>query len=209
MIFLLLACATLPSEPTATPTVTSDGDARSEPAASAPDAPTPAATPEDTVTETELTPPHFSAAQIQAGMPIGTTLVFETATFDTVVGTPIVGMEVKQMQWEVVASASEQMTMRYTELGQADAEPMDRDHSWAELATHSQFPVAMTTREDGVSVTVPAGTFVCTRYTVREEGAEVSVYDFADGLAGPPIRMVQTVSGQQRMRMELLRRAVP
>lgn len=208
MILLLLACATLPTEPVVE-TVASDAEptvvAAASTDASAPQSPQA----EDTVSETELTSPHFSAEQIRAGMPVGTTLVFQTATFDTVVGTPIVGMETQEMQWEVVASGTAEMTMRYTQLGDPASAPMERVHTWAELATHSQFPASMTTRKDGVSVSVPAGTFTCTRYTVREPGAELSVYDFAEGLAGPPIRMVQTVSGQDRMRMELLRRAVP
>ncbi|MFT5582927.1 MAG: hypothetical protein ACI9VR_000504 [Cognaticolwellia sp.] len=200
MILLLLACATL----------SSDAPSDAEPQAAVSDAPAvdvPKA--EDLVTPTELLPPHFSADQIRDAMPVGTTLVFRTATIDTLAdGSGIMAMESKDQQWEVLAADLEQVTIRYTVM-QGLSEPTERTHAWSELASHSQFPEQMTTRQDGVSVTVPAGTFDCIRYTVREAGGEVSVYDFAQGMAGPPLQMVQTVSGQERMRMSLVRRAIP
>lgn len=200
MILLLLACATL----------SSDAPSDAEPQASQPDAPA-AEVPktEDPMASAELLSPHFSADAIRMGMPVGTTLVFRTAKIDVLAdGSGIMGMKSQDVQWEVLAADPEQTTIRY---GPASAagESTERTHSWAELATHSQFPAQMTNRQDGVSVTVPAGTFDCTRYTVREPGGEVSVYEFAQGLAGPPVQMVQTVSGQERMRMSLVRRAIP
>lgn len=200
MVFLILACATLPS----------DAPSGAEPQASVSDADLQEAPKtEEAVDNAELLPPHFSADQIRDAMPVGTTLVFRTAKIDTLAdGSGISGMETQDMQWEVLAADAEQVTIRYVMLG-SEGEPTERTHAWAELATHSQFPAQMTKREDGVSVTVPAGTFTCTRYTVREAGGEVSVYDFNPGMAGPPIQMVQTVSGQERMRMRLVRHAIP
>ena len=200
MILLLLACATLSSD------ATSDVEPQaSQQDASATDV---ARTPEPVLRD-ELLPPHFSADAIRMAMPVGTTLVFRTATTATLGdGLAVMGMERQDVQWEVLAADPEQTTIRY---GPASAagESTERTHSWAELATHSQFPAQMTTRQEGVAVTVPVGTFDCTRYTVREPGDTVSVYEFAQGIAGPPVHMVQTVSGQERMRMSLVRRAIP
>lgn len=207
MILLLLACATL----------SSDAPSGAEPQAEVAGAPAVAEAAaavevpktEEPVTSTELLSPHFSADQIRDAMPVGTTLVFRTSKIDTLVdGSGIMGMETTDQQWAVLAADPEQVTIRYTVM-QGLSEPTERTHTWSELATHSQFPAQMTKREDKVSVTVPAGTFECTRYTVREQGGEVSVYDFAQNMAGPPIHMVQTVSGQERMRMSLVRRAIP
>lgn len=200
MIFLILACATL----------SSDAPSGAEPQGSVSDAnPQEAPKTEEPVVNAELLPPHFSADEIRDAMPVGTTLVYSTAKVDTLAdGSGIMGMETQEMRWEVLEAYSAQVTIRYVMLG-SKTEPTERTHAWAELATHSQFPAQMTKREDGVSVTVPAGTFTCTRYTVREPGGEVSVYDFNPGMAGPPVQMVQTVSGQERMRMSLVRHAIP
>jgi hypothetical protein len=200
MILLLLACATL----------SSDAPTSAEPHASVPDAPAPdAPMTEDPVASAELLPPHFSADEIRPAMPVGTTLVFRTAKIDTLAdGSGIMGMETQDLEWSVLAADADQVTIRYAQVG-SDSEPAERQHAWAELATHSQFPAQMTPRDDSVSVTVPAGTFDCSRYTVREPGGEVSVFDFAAGMAGPPVQMVQTVAGQERMRMSLVRRAIP
>jgi hypothetical protein len=209
MILLLLACATLSSDAPsgAEPQADLAEAAVSEPVPVAAAADVPKT--EEPVTSTELLSPHFSADQIREAMPVGTTLVFRTSKIDTLAdGSGIMGMETQDMQWEVLAADAAQVTIRYAMLERED-DPNERTHTWSELATHSQFPAQMTKREDSVSVTVPAGTFQCTRYTVREQGGEVSVYDFAQNIAGPPIQMVQTVSGQERMRMSLVRRAIP
>lgn len=200
MILLILACATLSSD--APNGVEPQGSASDAPAAEMPKS-------EEPVNSAELLPPHFSADQIREGMPVGTSLVFRASKIDSLAdGSGFMGMETQEQEWAVIAADADQVTIRYTTVGEEE-KAAERSHPWAELATHSQFPAQMTTREDKVSVTVPAGTFQCTRYTVRELGGEVTVFDFGQDMAGPPVQMVQTVSGQERMRMTLLRRELP
>jgi hypothetical protein len=78
--------------------------------------------------------------------------------------------------------------------------------TWEELRLHATFPAAVTTTEDA-TVTVPAGTFETTLYTVRA-GDQVERFWFARELPGPPVKMEQqTAAGDLVFTMELLEHA--
>ena len=75
--------------------------------------------------------------------------------------------------------------------------------TWEELRLHASFPAAATTTEDA-TVTVPAGTYEATLYTVRA-GDQVERFWFARELPGPPVKMEQqTAAGDVVFTMELL-----
>jgi hypothetical protein len=81
------------------------------------------------------------------------------------------------------------------------------DSTWEEMRQHAQYPQASTTIEP-VTVTTPAGTFRCHRYTVveaRKDEEARTVASFADDLPGPPVLMRKEVAGKTVMTMTLLR----
>ena len=77
--------------------------------------------------------------------------------------------------------------------------------SWDELRDHARFDAEMTTREPA-TVTVPAGTYSCWLYTVREVARPgvVQRYYFAHAQPGPPVLYVLSADGEEQYRMELL-----
>lgn len=76
--------------------------------------------------------------------------------------------------------------------------------TWTELHGHGRFPAAATTIEDGVSITVPAGTFTTRLYTVTADGATRRFW-FATTLPGPPVQFTTEQGGKVVMRAQMLR----
>jgi hypothetical protein len=76
--------------------------------------------------------------------------------------------------------------------------------TWEELRQHAQFP------RDSVqiseeTVTVPAGTFECLKYTVTRGEAEGMTFLFAKSLPGAPVLFYKTVDGKRVMTSTLVR----
>lgn len=76
---------------------------------------------------------------------------------------------------------------------------------WTELHDHAKFPAATTRFEDGVTLTVPAGTFKTRLYTVRPDATTVRRFWFAVDLPGPPVQFTTEKDGKVVMRAEMLR----
>ncbi|MBW2373694.1 MAG: hypothetical protein JRF70_14270 [Deltaproteobacteria bacterium] len=83
--------------------------------------------------------------------------------------------------------------------------------SWEELQHQASHPASLTTIA-AETITVPAGTYECMRYTVEriEEGRGESrhVLWFAYELPGPPIRWIVSSGGVNQMEMNLLERKI-
>ena len=75
---------------------------------------------------------------------------------------------------------------------------------WTELHDHAKFPAATTTIQDGVVLTVPAGTFTTRLYTVRD-GKATSRFWFAVDLPGPPVQFTTEQDGKVVFRGTMLR----
>jgi hypothetical protein len=88
------------------------------------------------------------------------------------------------------------------ESGKAIAPPKDGHATWEELRAHALFPKKSVVLSDE-TITIPAGTFVCTLYTVTE-GDEVSRFWFAKELPGPPVQFSTEKGGQLMMKSTLL-----
>lgn len=86
--------------------------------------------------------------------------------------------------------------------GKAIAPPKDGHATWEELRAHALFPKKSVVLSDE-TITIPAGTFVCTLYTVTE-GDEVSRFWFAKDMPGPPVQFSTEKGGQLMMKSTLL-----
>lgn len=148
-----------------------------------------------------LAPVPFPAERIRTATDAGRTYVFAVTTPDG---------QTAQRRLRFTAVDAEGGTLESALLGPDGApfgEPQARRVTWTELEGHAHFPAAATTVTEE-SVTVPAGRFDATVYTVREEG-KVSRYWFAKDLPGAPVRMVEesaAAAGEapQRFTMELV-----
>lgn len=75
--------------------------------------------------------------------------------------------------------------------------------AWSELRDHASFPREGTTVSDA-TVTVPAGTYPCRVYVVRD-GQVTTTFWFAKTLPGPPVKMVVEQGGKVVETRELAR----
>lgn len=75
--------------------------------------------------------------------------------------------------------------------------------TWSELRMHGAFPANITTIEDK-EVTVPAGTYACKWYTVREDDGSVVHFCFVLDLPGPPVFFDRWKGDVQLMKSELV-----
>jgi len=90
--------------------------------------------------------------------------------------------------------------------GKPLGEPFSSRATWQELQGHASFPAARTVIACE-TITTPAGTFDCWRYTVTLTGKNagaVSVFWFARTLPGPPVRYEKQINGDTVYRMEKL-----
>lgn len=158
-------------------------------------APTPAPVAED------LAPFPYSAEAIRDASPEGRVYVFRLAQGEQVV--------FRTVRFAEVDAEGAAMVATLTDLTGAAAAPPTRERAtWTELQAHASYPRASTTVTDA-TVTVPAGTFACRRYTVESADGDQLVVDFAVDLPGAPVSLVNTRGGVEVLRMTLERHERP
>jgi hypothetical protein len=166
--------------------------------ASAP-APVTAATPPTPATSATpaYAPQLFTLEQLRAGNPEGRTIELRME---------LDGAPATIEHWEFTAVDAETATIHAITRDEAGAVIADQTgtSTWQELHRHAQFPAAETTIEDGVSVTVPAGSFRTRLYTVTS-GETVRRFWFAEELPGPPVQFTTEKAGRVVMRAQMLR----
>ena len=144
-------------------------------------------------------PTPYTADQIRAAHPDGTSVVFRIE----VPGQPALLHKLRFFNGSAEGTRFESKNEAEdgTSLGEHEAWS-----SWEELRDHAAFPAA-STRVGEARAEVPAGAFSCRLYTVDsvEEGvATTTRYWFAHEKPGPPVLMETEVAGEVTMRMELL-----
>ena len=142
-------------------------------------------------------PTLFTREQLRAGNPQGRTIEFR---FE------VAGQPTTTQHWEFTTVDAQQATIHSITRDEAGKVLADETGSstWDELLKHGQFPAAATTIEDGVSVTVPAGTFKTRLYTVTAEGA-IKRFWFSVEHPGPPVQFSTEQAGKTVMRAQMLR----
>ncbi|MBI5537282.1 MAG: hypothetical protein HY898_31460 [Deltaproteobacteria bacterium] len=178
-LLLIAACSGAPS--VATP-----------PAAPSTSASAPIAAP-----ATELAPTPFTAEQIRDATKPGRTYRWKVEA----AGKPVV---IKQVTLAQVEPARVLITtMLEDEKGKVLESNPGAWSTWDALRKHAEFPKsAVTTRKE--SVTVPAGTFPCIVYVVKEEGGEITTYWFAESLPGAPVQFKTEKDGKEVLISRLL-----
>lgn len=148
----------------------------------------------------ELAPRPFTAAQIRAFHPPGTTFVHAVESRG----------EVRRTRSTVVSADQEWVEFEDQALDEAGSpvgEPSRWKASWVELRDHATFPAQDTTITD-VRHTVPAGTFECWLYVVTSDNEERHFY-FAKEKPGAPIAVFTWKNGEVVSRMWLLEFSPP
>lgn len=143
-------------------------------------------------------PRLFSLEQLRQGSPQGRIIELRI----TVAGKPPV-----VDHWEFTKVDAETATI-HSVTRDADGKVIADEtgtSNWTELHDHGKFPSAATRIEDGVVLTVPAGTFKTRLYTVRADATTVRRFWFASDLPGPPVQFTTEKDGQVVMRAEMLR----
>ena len=155
------------------------------------------------VEEGQLDSP-YTAAEIRAANPTGTEIRFRLTS-----GSGSAGVQILRFVTTDAEGASIESILASEDESRAIPSAGPVRSSWEELRGHAVFPAgtAVRTRADCV---VPAGKFEGWLYTVLgpEEG-EVSRYYFADGPAGPPVKLESMKDGERVLLMELLERRTP
>lgn len=147
--------------------------------------------------EVATAPRLFTVEQLRAGTPQGRVieLRIEAAGKPTIID-----------RWDFVAVDEVGATIRSVtrdEAGAVIAEDVGTS-TWAELHAHGAFPAATTTVEDGVDLSVPAGTFMTRLYTVTD-GDTTRRFWFAVDLPGPPVQFTTEQGGTLVLRASMLR----
>jgi hypothetical protein len=173
-----------------------------EPAAATATAPEPAAATTDD--PAAHLPPPFTAAELRAGLPVGTEIVFKLEA---------AGQETQLQHWTFTAADDSGCTIAaklLREDGSLISDEGEGTSSWAELESHAHFPAARSTRTES-TVTVAAGTFDSWLFEVQPAAPDQPVkrLQFARTLPGPPVLMEVIAGGEVVMRMELLSRTQP
>jgi hypothetical protein len=140
-------------------------------------------------------PTPFSAEQIREACAPGRVNVYLIEERDA---------EPVLLRWEFVAGdadSAEAVYQTVTEDGTAIGEAARSTSRWADLQAHASHPADTTEIVEG-AVTVPAGTFECWRYAVRD-GTILSTSWFAKDLPGPPVLKVDRVDGETVATMTL------
>ena len=145
-------------------------------------------------------PTPFTPDQIREGCPSGrvSTFSFESAER---------GKGLLVFRFEDADAEGVSFTVEVLDEKRKSVAPARTSRStWADLQSHASHEAAHTHVRDEV-VEVPAGSFACLVYEVRDPDAEGEVmtrYDFARTLPGMPIRVIQTKGGEVVSRQELL-----
>ncbi len=146
---------------------------------------------------TRYAPPPFTADQIRAATRPGRTYLFRL----TLPGRSQ-GPLLREMRFVHAHSQGGQLSTRTLNADRSPrGEATVNTFTWAELVSHASYPKDATT-VTAVSHTVPAGTFDCLRYEVRQEQTVIVAY-FAKALPGAPVRHTLTEGGKLRSEMVL------
>jgi hypothetical protein len=144
-------------------------------------------------------PTPYTAAQIRDANPSGTVLRFRMTS-------PTTGEVVQTMSFVDSDADGTTVRQRNEQDGALMGAETEQRAGWEELREHARFDAEMTTREAVRGVSVPAGTYDCWLYTVRQvamPGVVQRLY-FAHKKPGPPVLIVSEADGKEMMRMELL-----
>jgi hypothetical protein len=146
-------------------------------------------------------PYPFTAAEIRAGCPLGRVIDYRIEK---------VGESARSERWAFAPVGEDSVTITTTALdaqGNPTGVPETQTAKWTELHEHAHFPRAATQLSEE-SLTVPAGTFAVLRYVVTKED-DVKTLWFAKTLAGPPVKLEATHSGQTVMTMTMQANRMP
>jgi len=157
--------------------------------------------PDEHRTRPDHAPTPFSAEQIRRACAPGRINLYRIEEQDA---DPVL------LRWEFVAGDADSAESVYetiAEDGTVVGEPARSTSRWDDLQAHASHPEDVT-EIDEESVAVPAGTFECWRYAVRD-GTILSTSWFAKNLPGPPVLKIDTVGGEQVAAMTLQEVAVP
>ena len=160
-------------------------------------APPPPAPAQPTSAAPAHAPQLFTLEQLRAGNPAGRVLELRIE---------VAGAPTTIQHWEFTKADATGATIHSVTRDEAGAIVADETgtSTWEELHAHGQFPSAATTIQDGVSITVPAGTFTTRVYTVKDQGVTQTVW-FAVDLPGPPVQFTTEKDGKVVMRAVMLR----
>lgn len=150
--------------------------------------------------QSDHAPTPFSAAQIRAACPVGRVDTFLIESADR----PPVHQTTRFVHSTFNGAVFE--ASMSTLDGKPVGEPLRARATWDDLQAHASHPASTTRITDDV-VRVPAGSFDCWVYTVTT-GVDVQRLYFAKDLAGPPVRAVQEVDGEERLDMQLVEHRV-
>jgi hypothetical protein len=147
--------------------------------------------------EPGVAPRLFTLEQLRGGVTVGRIIELRMEA---------AGKPATIEHWEVTAADAEGATIHAITRDEAGTVIADETGTskWTELHDHAKFPAASTTIEDGVVLTVPAGTFTTRLYTVRAD-ATTSRFWFAADLPGPPVQFTTEQAGQVAFRGVMLR----
>lgn len=109
----------------------------------------------------------------------------------------------KHFTFDAVDDNGATVTASDVDEGGTELKKQTATSTWNELRMHAAFPANITTVEDK-EVTVPAGTYACKWYTVREDDGAVSHFCFVLNLPGPPVFFDRWKGEDQLMKSELV-----
>lgn len=153
-----------------------------------------------------MLPTPYTIEQMREGWVPGVALTFEMKA---------AGKPTTLHRWEVVSKPdADQVETAFTVLaedGETVIAPRTvRGSALEALRKHAEFPADRATVEPA-TLTTPFGTFPGKRFTVTdpENPSQVQVFEFADALPGPPVRMATTEDGVEVQSMVMTARSGP
>lgn len=150
--------------------------------------------------DTAFAPTPYTAQQIREATRSG-------RTYEFLVERPDAQPARRRMRFTAVTSAGAIVERAmFDEKAKVWGEPTRTHTSWDEMRDHTKYPLAAATIEAD-TITIPAGTFACRRYTVVEAGDGRTIAWFANGLPGPPVKLRKEAAGRLVMTMTLHRYA--
>lgn len=153
------------------------GDA---PAASAPSVPAQKPAP--------IHPAPFTAEQIRDATKPGRSYVFRMEMKDK----PVVLRKIHFLK--VDKDGAEVESVSTDEKGAVLEQKPPKRVPWTELRSHGEWPNDRVTTSDE-EISVPAGKFRCTLFTVREDDGSIGRYWFAKDMPGAPVRFTNEKGG--------------
>lgn len=143
-----------------------------------------------------MAPIPFRAAQLRAANPQGKRYRWKVSTADGAVVD-------KVFVFDAVDDRGATVTASDVGADGVTQQTQTATSTWNELRMHGAFPANITTIEDK-EVTVPAGTFACKWYSVREDDGAVAHFCFVLDCPGPPVFFDRWKGDVQLMKSELV-----